>query len=431
MVTTVQAGMSRRRALALLGALGAGAAASACAGPGSTSNDAPPKAADTGKVTGAISFAHWRGEDRQVLDQIIADFVTANPGTSVSQDISLSGDYQRVALQRIRDGAVGDAFTAFRGAQFIDMNKAGVFTDLSGQPMIQRYEPALIEAGMSSGKQVGLPYLLVYNMPLVNVDLLERAGATEPPGDWDGYLALCERLKGLGVTPIIFPGGSLADANQLVNSMVMNNAPSDDMFTKIESGEYKCTDDWFLKTLDQYRQLRPYIQPNASGTGAEAAQQMFARGQGAMFVTGSYYIKLVRNLGAKFPIDVLSPITVSAAERKYEGVHNTTFILGVNAASDNQATATAFLDRLSDPAVAGVYANGTAQHVTVAGVTYTDPDLKALEPWTKKKTLISALFQFTNLDVRGAVQDACFKVITGSDPAKAAQDAQRIVDQNR
>jgi raffinose/stachyose/melibiose transport system substrate-binding protein len=349
----------------------------------------------------------------------------------VSQDISPSGDYQRIALQRIRDGAVGDAFTAFRGAQFIDMNKAGVFVDLTGQPMVERYEPALIEAGKSAGKQVGLPYQLVFNMPLANLDLLERAGATEAPGDWDGYLALCERLKGLGVTPIIFPGGSLADANQLVNSMVMNNAPSDDMFAKIESGEYKCTDDWFMKTLDQYKQLRPYVQPNARGTGAEAAQQMFARGQGAMFVTGTYYLKLVRNLGAKFPIDVVSPITVAAAERKYEGIHNATFILGVNAASDNQATASAFVDHLSDPAVAGAYANGTAQFVTVAGVTYTDPDLNALQPWAKKKTLIAPLFQFTNLDVRGAVQGACFEVIGGAEPAKAAEDAQRVVDQNR
>lgn len=430
MATRVHPGMTRRRALAVLGALGGTAAISACAGPGSTRGD-QPQTPNAGPITGAISFAHWRGEDRTVLEQIIAGFTGKHPGTTVSQDISPSGDYQRIALQRIRDGAVGDVFTAFRGAQFVAMTKAGVFADLTGRPVVERYKASLIEAGRSDDKQLGLPYQLVFNMPLCNVDLLKRTGATEQPADWDGFLALCERLKGQGVTPLIYPGGSLADANQLVNSMVMNNAPSADMFAKIESGEYKCTDAWFLKTLEQYRQLRPYVQANATGTSAEAAQQMFARGQGAIFVTGSYYMKVVRGLGATFPIDLIPPITVAAGEKKYDGIHNTTFILGVNAASDNQGTAAAFVEHLSDPEVAAVYANGTAQHVTVADVTYTDRDLKAVQPWTQKKTLIAPLFQFNNLDVRGAVQGACFQVIGGTEPAKAAEDAQRVVDQKR
>lgn len=422
--------LTRRETLSLLGLMGVGAAASACAGPGSSTSDDDPEPAETGAVGGEISFAHWRGEDREVLEGIITDFTAENGDTSVTQDISPSQDYQRIALQRIRDGAVGDVFTSFRGAQFTDMSSAGVFVDLSDQPVVDAYQPAYLEVGQSDGSQLGLPYQLVFNMPLVNVDLLEQAGASEPPQDWDGFLGLCEQLQGLDVAPIIFPGGSLADSNQLMHSMVMNNAPSDDMFARIEAGEYKCTDDWFVKTLEQYAQLRPFLQRNASGTQAEAAQQMFARGEGAIFVTGSYYIALVRGLGAEFPIDLLAPITVAADEAKYVGIHNNTFILGINSASDNQPTATAFVEYLSDPEVAGIYANGTAQHVTVAGVEYTDPDLKALEPWLDRETLLAPLFQFNNLDVRSAIEGAAHEVIGGKDPAKAAEDAQRIVDQN-
>lgn len=422
--------MSRREALVLLGALGVGTAASACAGPGSSSREEPTAAASTGKVGGEISFAHWRGEDRKVLQQIITTFTAAHDGTTVTQDIAPSQDYQRTALQRVRDGSVGDAFTAFRGAQFTNMTKAGVFTDLSKLASTKNYFPAYLEVGKDGDAQVGLPYQLVFNMPLCNLDLLERAGASEPPRDWDGFLALCDKLKALDVVPIIFPGGSLADSNQLMQSMVMNNAPADDMFARLEAGEYKCTDDWFVKTLEQYAQLRPYLQRNATGTQAEAAQHMFARGRGAIFVTGSYYIAVVRRLGAKFPIDLLAPVTVSADEAKYIGVHNNTFILGVNSASDNQATATAFVEYLSDPEVAGTYANGTAQHVTVEGVKYTDKDLQALEPWLKRKTLLAPLFQFNNLDVRGAVEGAAQQVIAGKKPAQAAERAQRIVDQN-
>ena len=56
--------ISRRQAIAILGALGFGATAAACAGPGGTT--APggatgPAAPATGAITGKVSFAHWRG----------------------------------------------------------------------------------------------------------------------------------------------------------------------------------------------------------------------------------------------------------------------------------------------------------------------------------------------------------------------------------
>jgi raffinose/stachyose/melibiose transport system substrate-binding protein len=427
--------LNRRQALRLLGVAGAGALAAACAGPGSGSGSGQSTtaaASTTGSVGGKISFAHWRGEDREVFDKIIKDFTAKHAGTSVRQDISPSQDYQRMALQQIKGGSSGDVFTAFRGAQFTDMSKAGIFVPFDGKPVVKNYKADFIEPGQSDGKQLGFPYQLVLNMPLCNADLLEKAGNDgSPPKDWDSYLGLLDKLKGLGVVALLFPGGSPADYNQLMHSMVMNNAPSDDMFTKIESGEYKCTDDWFITTLKQYQQLSAYFQPNATGTSAEAGQQMLATGKAAMMVTGSYYVTVVRKLGAKFPLNVLAPITVSADKVKYVGIHNTTFILGVNSAGKNQATAAAFVDYLSDPTVAGVYANGTAQHVTVENVDYTDPDLNALSPWLKRKTLLAPLFQFQNLDIRGAVQNAALEVVSGKSPEQAAEEAQRVVDQKR
>jgi raffinose/stachyose/melibiose transport system substrate-binding protein len=203
------------------------------------------------------------------------------------------------------------------------------------------------------------------------------------------------------------------------------------MFAKIEAGEYKATDDWYVQTLEQYAQLRPYVQPNATGTAVEPAQQLFTSQKAALLATGSFHISAVRKLGAKFRIDMHAPITVPEDRMKYEGVHNATFILGVSTASKNQATALEFVKLLSDPATAGAYANGTAQHVTVKGVDYTDPDLKALEPWLSKKTLLAPRFQFDDLDIRAAVENAATEVIAGKSAQEAAATAQRIVDQKR
>lgn len=425
--------LNRRTVLQMLGLGGIGLAAAACAGPGSTSGSSSSATAPKGgaSATGDISFAHWRAEDKQVFDKLIASFQSAHAGVTVRQDISPSNDYQSSALQRIRGGSVGDVFTAFRGAQFVDMAKAGVYTDLSGQSWAKNFSPELIKAGTSNGTQLGFPYQVVFNMPVTNQDLVAKAGGSTPPKDWDSFLALCDKLKSQGVTPIAWPGGDPGNAGQLFNSMVMNNAPSDDMCAKIESGELKCTDEWFLTTLKQYVQLKPYFQANSTGTAVEPCQQIFATGKAAMLATGSYHIAAVRALGAKFAMDLLSPITTTADKARYEGIYNATFILGVNSKSKHQGAAVAWLEYLSTPEVAGQYANGTSQHVTVNGVEYTNPDLKALSPWLTKKTLLAPRFQFNNLDIRSAVEGACVAVVGGKKPEQAAADAQRVVDQQR
>ncbi|MEU4563883.1 extracellular solute-binding protein [Actinoplanes sp. NPDC023936] len=412
--------MNRRDLLRLATGASAASLLAACAGPGGDSADKSGKS-DT------LSFAHWRAEDKEVFEKVIAGFTAAK----VQQDISPSNDYQSTALQKLRGGSVGDAFTAFRGAQFLDLAGAGVWTDLTGQALVQKYEPALITAGARDGKQLGVPYQLVFNTPLANTDLISKAGVNAAPKDWDGFLSLLDKLKSQGVTPIAWPGGDAANAGQLLNVMVVNNAPSDDALGKIETGEHRVTDDWFLTVLKQYQQLAPYFQTGATGTSSDAAVALFAQGKAGLLATGSFQVAGVRKLGATFPIDLLAPITTTADKAKYEGVFNATFILGVNAKSGKQDAARAWLEHLSDPAVAGVYANGTAQHVTVKGVEYTNADLKALAPWLSRKTALAPRFQFSNLDVRGAVENATVQVAGGKSPEEAAEAAQKVIDQKK
>ena len=435
--------LGRRRLLQVATALGAGGALSACVGPSITRGGGPAAtggaagaqllgSVDGQAATGPLSFAHWRAEDKAVFDTLIATFVKANPQATVSQDISPSNDYQSTALQKIKGGTIGNAFVAFRGAQFVNMSKAGLYAGLGSQPFVDNYFAELIKAGQDASRaQLGLPYQLVFNMPIYNEDAFAKAGVTSLPLDWDGFLGLCDNLKAKGLVPIAWPGGEPANAGQLFNAMVMNNMPEDNACAGIETGKYKVTDDWFVTTLKQYAQLAPYFQSNSTGTSSEPLQQMFASGQAAMLATGSFHISAVRKLGATFPINLIAPITVAKEKLKYEGVYNATFILGVNTAGSKQHTSLKWVEFLSQPENAAVYANGTAQHLTVKNVDYTNADLKHTEPWLTKKTLLAPRFQFNNLDIRNAVEGACTSVVGGTDPQQAAAKAQTIVDQKR
>ena len=434
--------IARRSFLHGLGALGVGASLTACVGPtitsrgnAGTAGGAATSLLDPVKeapATGTVSFAHWRAEDKDVFDTLIASFVKANPEAEVTQDIAPSADYQSTGLQKIKGGNIGNAFVAFRGAQFVNMTKAGLYAGLGAQPFVDNYFAELIKAGqVASRAQMGLPYQLVFNMPIYNEAAFDSAGVSELPADWDGFLALCETLKGKGLVPIAWPGGEPANSGQLINSMVMNNQPTDTAFAGIEAGTFKVTDDWFLGMLKQYQQLAPYFEPNSTGTSSEPLQQLFASGKAGMLATGSFHISAVRKLGAKFPMGLIAPITVAAGKAKYEGIYNATFILGVNAAGEGQEAALKWLEFLSDPVNAAVYANGTAQHVTVRNVDYTNADLRHTAPWLEKKTLLAPRFQFNNLDVRAAVEASCVAVVGGTSPDQAAETAQKLIDQKR
>ena len=434
--------IGRRRFLHGLGAVGIGGALSACVGPtitsrgsGSASGGADAQvlpAVNSSPATGKVSFAHWRAEDKEVFDKLIESFVKANPQASVEQDIAPSNDYQSTALQKVKGGTIGTAFVAFRGAQFTNMNKAGLYAGLGAQPFVDGYFAELIKAGQAPSRaQMGLPYQLVFNMPIFNEDAFEAAGVSSLPTDWDGFLALCETLKAKGLTPIAWPGGEPANSGQLINSMVMNNMPTDTAFADIEAGTRKVTDDWFLETLKQYQQLAPFFEANSTGTSSEPLQQLFASGKAGMLATGSFHISAVRKLGAEFPIGLIAPITVAADKAKYEGIYNATFILGVNTAGTGQDAALKWVEFLSDPVNAAVYANGTSQHVTVKNVDYTNADLKHNAPWLAKKTLLAPRFQFNNLDIRAAVEASCVAVVGGASPDQAAEQAQGIIDQRK
>jgi raffinose/stachyose/melibiose transport system substrate-binding protein len=392
-------------------------------------------AADDLKGT-KITFFHWRAEDKDVLADIIKDF-TAKTGIEVEQSIKNSTDYQAQALQDILDGKPADVFTAFRGAQFFNMAKANggsVFADLSNQPFVKNYNPSLIAPGKYDNKQLGLPYQLVFNMPLVNVDLLNRLGLTLPTNVHE-LQRFCLAVKAKGITPIEWPGGVRGNAGQLsMNGMVMNNMPADDQFAQIDTGKAKATDFWMVRTLQQFKDVsEDCFQDNALATKDDGALADFASEKALMLATGTFSMGAALKLNPKLNFQLYVPLTNEVnTTAKWEGIYNATFIVGVNARQKDakkQAAAIKFVDWLSQPENAQKYANGTSQHSTVVGVKYVKKELQDTGVWAQKKVFLAPRFQFLNLDVRNAVEDAFLGVAGGKDPKKAAEDAQNTINQ--
>lgn len=380
-----------------------------------------------GKVT--ISFLHWRGEDTQAFQKIIDQFEAKNPTIKVDMQTLTSDQYQSTAQAKLTDGSVGDVFASFPGAQYAALSKAGLYTDLTNESFLKNYNADLIDVGAKDGKQWAVPYQLVYNQPIYNTEIFKKYNLT-PPTDWDGFLKLCATLKQNGIIPIAFAGADIGPG-QLMNTMVMNNEPSEDIFTKVEAGQAKLTDEFWVKTLTQFKELNDngYFQDNSLGTKDAAAGALFIQGKAAMLASGSYQLAQNAKQNPELKQALLAPITVSADQAKYEGVHTSTFMLGVNSRSKHPAEAKKFLEFLSQADVASQYANETGQNVTLKDITYNSPELKIAGDWADKKTLFQPRFTILNSENQKAVTNSIQSVLGGATPEQAAQDAQAIVDQ--
>lgn len=389
-------------------------------------------AAPTAKTGGApvkLSFIHWRGEDVKSLDAIIKAFQQENPNITVEMQTFPSADYQSNAQAKLVDGSVGDVFTSFPGAQFEAIAKAGLFADLSKETFLGNFTPSLIESGKKNGAQLAVPYQLVYNIPIYNVELFEKYGIT-PPADWEGFLAAAEKLKSAGITPIAFAGAGVGPG-QFMNPMVMNNAPDPEIFTKLEAGTAKLTEEWWVKTLAQFKELndKGYFQKDSAGTKDEGANALFIQGKAAILASGSYQMAANKQQNPALKQKLLAPITVSKDKAVYEGIHTTTFMLAVNSKSKHPEEAKKFIEFLSRKDIAGKYANETGQNVTVKDVAYTSEELKTIAEWATKKTRFQPRFTITNGEIQKAVLASIQAVLTGKTPEQAAAEAQAIVDQ--
>ena len=375
-----------------------------------------------------ISFIHWRGEDNEVFKELINKFESENENIKVNMKVYPSEQYQSTAQTLLKDGAIGDVFAAFPGSQFNIINKAGLFTDLSGEEFVGNFNESLIEAGKDEdGKQLALPYQLVFNQPIYNAGIFEELNL-EPPSDWEGFLALCEKLKENGYIPIAFPGADIGPG-QFMNSMMMNNAPEEDIFDQLMAGDAKLTDEWWVKTLEQFKELeeKGYIQENALGTKHDGAIALMAQEKAAMLATGSYAMASVKAQNPDIKFQMLAPITVPESEAVYEGIHTTTFMLAVNSKSEHQEEAKKFIEFLSKPENATVYANETGQHLTINDVTYESEELKDTADWADKNTRFHPRYLIPSVEVEKAVIGSIQDVMGGTDPEEAAEKAQDIV----
>jgi raffinose/stachyose/melibiose transport system substrate-binding protein len=250
-----------------------------------------------------LDFFQFKGEALEDFTQIIEDFEAENPDIKVVQNQVADAD--TAIRTRLVKNDVPDVITLNGNGGLGQLMRAGVFHDFSGDPLLDRINPAvqdiLAEIGFAEGEVNALGYVNNANGVIYNRTIFEEQGL-EPPETWDEFVEVCERLEAAGITPFF---GTLADSwTALPSFNALGAYPSQgDFFDEMrEEGENVGADSEvsfekdFKRALEQQAELFSYTQDGYRGRTYDDGNAAFANGDVAMLMQGIWAITPVKGI---------------------------------------------------------------------------------------------------------------------------------------
>ena len=273
---TTRPGLPRKSFLHLAAigtVLAASAALTGCGGP-------------SGGSENTVSFYSWDNEAS--MKPVLDEFKKENPSIDlkVSYGTPVQG-YISTLQTRINSGTAADVFiiTAENKTEIMD---GGFAKDLSAEPWIGNIADAAKATYTKDGKVYGAATASWGGGILYNKDLLAKVGFTNPPETWDGFLALCKKLKDAGITPFYERGEEIPTTLAALVGL-QNQASGGTMDADIWAGKTSFAKTW-TKPLEDWSKLfsQDLVSPSVAGLTGDQIISEFQRGSVAMIGTGSW-----------------------------------------------------------------------------------------------------------------------------------------------
>lgn len=323
----------------------------------SSQDSSVPKEEKEQEVT--LKFLGWKtGKEEGAIPDIIKAFEEANPGVTVEYEaIPTSNNYQDVLNARLSTGEGADVFMASE-SMLRGFAKNGYVEDLTNVEFVGQFQDNLRKVLTKEGQLVGIPIEEAGLGMIVNVDVLNGAGVTELPKDWNSLTAACEKLKEAGKTPFImgnktgWSGAIFMNYGQTTEYKDYDN----DIYNRILNREVKMSE-FSGKYLEKYNTLERNGYTNGKDSLGmefnEGAVAEFAKGESAFLIAGTWMIKDVAQAlnGAS---TVFMPIPVQDSEPMVAQCSLSTS-LAVNKDADQKELAIKFLQFWSDDANLKLY----------------------------------------------------------------------------
>ena len=166
--------------------------------------------------------------------------------------------------------------------------------DLSGYDWTDNIIDTYYDMSCVDDKLYSVPLSINAGVVAYNKDIFEENNL-EVPSTWDELIKAADTLKAAGVTPFIFSNGDKENCSQKFH--IMTAAVADDKWNPYDfyvgmyegSGAKFADNDYSKKAAERlYLLSDEYAQNDPMSTNYDLSMQMFANGEGAMMITGTW-----------------------------------------------------------------------------------------------------------------------------------------------
>lgn len=341
---------------------------------------------DDGVVT--LDFFQFKGEALDDFTDIIADFEAENPDIKVIQNQVADAD--TAIRTRLVKNDVPDVITLNGNGGLGQLMRAGVFHDFSGDPLLDRINPAvqdiLGDIGFADGEVNALGYVNNANGVIYNQAIFDEQGI-EPPQTWDEFIAVCDQLEAAGITPFY---GTLADSWTAMPSFnALGAYPAQgDFFDKMRAeGENVGPNSSvsfekdFTEALEQQAELFSYAQDGYRGRTYDDGNAAFANGEVAMLMQGIWAINPIKGINPDIEAAIFPyPAAEDPAERTLVSGVDVTVLIGKDTPHFDEAKR--FVDYLFEADVLEDFAASQLMVPSVIDAELSDdPALQSVKPY--------------------------------------------------
>ena len=244
---------------------------------------------------GKVEVLHWwtSGGEAKAVGELKKAF-EAQGGTWIDSPIAGGGGDAAMTALRARVVA-GNPPSAvqLKGPGIQEWAKQGALNDVEGVAKKEHWDkvlpPVLASIMKYDGKYVAAPVNIHrVNWFWANPEVLKKAGITAMPQSWDEFNADADKLKAMGITPLAHGGQPWQDATLF--EVVVLGVGGADFYRKalVELDPSALTSDTMVKSFDQLRKLRGYVDPNFSGRDWNLATAMVMKGDAGFQIMGDW-----------------------------------------------------------------------------------------------------------------------------------------------
>jgi raffinose/stachyose/melibiose transport system substrate-binding protein len=244
----------------------------------------------------------------------------------------------------------------------------GVLANLASLPQAKTIDPniqALVTQYASfQGETSVLPYSVAAEGVIYNMDLFDKVGVSSVPTTWTEFLAVAEKFKSAGITPIYQTYGDTWTTQQglfdyTVGGMIDVAAFYQQLAregTSLGPNSAVSFEKDFTAPCQKMLSLAPYFNDNALAKGYANGNTAFATGEAGMYMQGPWAVGEVLAINPKLKMGTFAlPATDDASQTKCRVNLDLAIWLPRSQAPAQRTAAIQFLDYLMQPSVMNAY----------------------------------------------------------------------------